>query len=301
MSLILIPLISLSALTFILGLCILFASKKFHVKSDPLIDTVTSMLPGVNCGACGHPGCAQFAEVLVKTRDTSMICPVGGNDLSFELGRILGIKIDDTKPSVCIVLCNGNKTTTKFLADYKGIHDCWAVKEILPGLKQCAYGCVGLGSCISSCKYDALKIVDGLIVVIAENCVGCGACISKCPQQILKLTEKKARKYHVACSSIDKAPITRKYCAKGCIGCGLCVKACKFDAVKVENFCAVIDDTKCVNCGLCAKVCPVKCIPLTTHIMAPKKILTDNDKDSCDVCEAPCPVKTMGEDGTLGY
>ncbi|MEA3306240.1 MAG: RnfABCDGE type electron transport complex subunit B [Elusimicrobiota bacterium] len=299
---ILIPLLILSSLTFVLGLCILFASKKFYVKTDPKVATVIAMLPGANCGACGYPGCAQFAEALVKTRDPSKVCPIGGDELSYKLGRVLGITMESAKPMTCVVLCNGNETTTKFLADYKGIRDCWAVKEILPSVKQCAYGCVGLGSCISACKYDALEVVDGLIKVDPELCVGCGACIDKCPQHVLKLVVKKPRKYHVACSSKDKGGVTRKYCSNGCIACGLCVKACKFDAIKVENFCAIIDDEKCINCGLCAKACPVKCIPLTKFTMKPKKkIVEEEANDTCGECEAPCAVKGLGEDGTTGY
>lgn len=294
-----IPLFILSSLTFVLGLFILFASKKFYVKTDPMVDTITSMLPGANCGACGYPGCAQFAAELVKTRDSSKICPIGGDELGHELGRVLGITMDAAKPVSCVVLCGGSKKTTKFLTEYKGIQDCWAVKEILPSVKQCPYGCVGLGSCIASCKYDALKVEDGIIKVDPENCVGCGACLDRCPQHVLKLIEKKPRKYHVACSSTDKGGVTRKYCSVGCISCMLCVKACKFDAIKIVNFCAVIDDVKCVNCGLCAKVCPVKCIQLTKYTMAPRKI-PPKIEDACDGCKV-CHSDQTGEDGTLGY
>jgi electron transport complex protein RnfB len=263
---ILIPILSLSAITFVLGLAILWASKKFHVTRDPLIDTLTAMLPGVNCGACGYPGCGQFAENLVKTRDPSKTCPVGGSELGYELGRILGIKLDESKPLVCVALCNGSEKTTKFLAEYKGIRDCWAAMQILPGLKQCAYGCVGLGSCVPACKYGALKIEGGLIHVDGKLCIGCGLCIVKCPQVVLKMTEKREKKFLITCQSKDKAPATRKYCSNGCIACGLCVKACKHGAIKVENFCAVIDDAKCVSCGDCVPACRmVKCIHMTEY------------------------------------
>lgn len=262
---ILIPLLSLSGVTFVLGLAILWASKKFHVTRDPMIDTVSSMLPGVNCGACGYPGCSQFAENLVKTRDTSKVCPVGGAELSYELGRILGIKLDEAKPVVCVALCNGSEKTTKFLAEYKGIRDCWAAMQILPSVKQCVYGCVGLGSCVASCKYGALKVKDGVIVVNPDKCIGCGLCVPKCPQVVLKIVEKKRRVFITACQSHDKGPATRKYCSNGCIACGLCVKACKFGAIKIENNCAVIDQEKCKSCGLCVKPCPVKCIHLIEY------------------------------------
>ena len=46
----------------------------------------------------------------------------------------------------------------------------------------------------------------------------------------------------------------------GCVGCGICVKNCQHDAVKVENFHAIIDPEKCVGCGACMEKCPKKCI-----------------------------------------
>jgi Fe-S-cluster-containing hydrogenase component 2 len=41
-----------------------------------------------------------------------------------------------------------------------------------------------------------------------------------------------------------------------------CTKVCPEGAVKVENFCAVVDYDKCTGCGECHKACPVGCIDL---------------------------------------
>lgn len=50
----------------LLGLVLGLASRAFHVEVDNRIEDVTGMLPGLNCGACGYPGCAAFAEALVN-------------------------------------------------------------------------------------------------------------------------------------------------------------------------------------------------------------------------------------------
>lgn len=49
-------------LGFILGV----AADRLVVTQDPLIDLITELLPGYNCGACGFPGCANFAKGLVE-------------------------------------------------------------------------------------------------------------------------------------------------------------------------------------------------------------------------------------------
>lgn len=56
----------LFALGAIFGLALYFASIFLAVKEDRRIKAVAAMLPNANCGACGHPGCLQMAEALVK-------------------------------------------------------------------------------------------------------------------------------------------------------------------------------------------------------------------------------------------
>ena len=270
MTSIIIPVISLSLVALILAIIILIVSKTFHVDEDPLVGTVTELLPGVNCGACGYPGCGNLAEVLVKSRDPSKVCPVGGKALAEQIGQTLGIKMAEAKSVTCTVICQGCYKNAKPTAEYKGIQDCWAATQIYNGPKLCPFACVGLGSCISSCKYNALKLVDGLIVVNHDRCTGCGACVQTCPKKVLIMHEKKEKRYVVACRSIDKGAVTRKYCSVGCIGCMKCQKACEAEAIAVENFCSIIDQSKCTSCGACISECPVNSIVLFNDLKVGK-------------------------------
>ncbi|NLI94464.1 MAG: electron transporter RnfB [Erysipelotrichaceae bacterium] len=53
------------ALGSLMGLLLAVADSKLAVEVDERVDQVTKMLPGANCGGCGYPGCANFAEGLV--------------------------------------------------------------------------------------------------------------------------------------------------------------------------------------------------------------------------------------------
>lgn len=57
--------ITLSVMGLILGLGLAYAADVFKVEVDTRIETITELLPGYNCGACGYPGCAGFAENIV--------------------------------------------------------------------------------------------------------------------------------------------------------------------------------------------------------------------------------------------
>lgn len=48
------------------GTFLAFAAKKFEVKEDPAVKEIIDALPGVNCGACGYPGCEAFGKAVAK-------------------------------------------------------------------------------------------------------------------------------------------------------------------------------------------------------------------------------------------
>ena len=58
------------AVAIILGVVIAFVSDKFKVKVDERAEKALSMMPGVNCGACGFPGCSGLVDALVDGSET---------------------------------------------------------------------------------------------------------------------------------------------------------------------------------------------------------------------------------------
>ncbi len=56
----------LGAFGLLFGFGLALASKFFHVEVDTRVEDITKMLPNYNCGACGNPGCAGFAEKIVS-------------------------------------------------------------------------------------------------------------------------------------------------------------------------------------------------------------------------------------------
>jgi heterodisulfide reductase subunit A-like polyferredoxin len=165
-----------------------------------------------------------------------------------------------TEKQVAFVKCSGSCDKTQVKYDYFGIRDCKKA-AVVPGKgsKKCSYGCMGFGSCVKVCAFDAIHIVDGIAVVDKSKCSGCSKCTAECPNKLIELVPIKAR-HLVSCSSFDKGKDVKAACQAGCIGCKLCVKACEYGAINVEENLAYIDYNKCTNCGKCAAVCPVKVI-----------------------------------------
>ncbi len=56
----------LTILGLVFGFGLAIASKVFHVEVDTRIEDIQAILPNANCGACGFPGCAGFAEAIVE-------------------------------------------------------------------------------------------------------------------------------------------------------------------------------------------------------------------------------------------
>lgn len=248
------------AVGIFIGLFLGLAGMKFKVEVDEKEAAVLAALPGNNCGGCGFAGCAGLAEAIAKGEAPANACPVGGEAVGKAIGEILGISVEAGEKMIAFVHCQGDCEKAKADYSYTGARDC-RMLSFVPngGPKSCNQGCLGFGTCAQACPFDAIHVRDGVAVVDKEKCKACGKCIAVCPKHLISLIPYRAGQA-VACSSTEKGPVTMKACSAGCIGCGICVKNCPQGAVKVENFCAVIDQQKCSGCGVCAEKCPKKAI-----------------------------------------
>lgn len=248
------------AVGLFIGLFLGMAAIIFKVNTDEREEAILNALPGNNCGGCGYAGCSGLASAIVKGEAEVNACPVGGEPVGQVIAGIMGVEAKSSARQVAFVHCQGDCDKTHSDYDYCGVEDC-RMLQFVPngGPKSCNYGCLGYGSCVKVCPFDAIHVVNGVAVVDKEKCKACGKCIEECPKHLISMIPYTG-KHAVACSSEDKGPVTMKACTVGCIGCGICVKNCPNNAIRVENFRAIIDYEKCTDCGICAEKCPKKAI-----------------------------------------
>lgn len=128
----------------------------------------------------------------------------------------MGVKAEMGERYRAQVMCSGTHEFAQKKYIYKGIADCAAANKLAGGDKLCPNGCIGLGTCAAACKFDAIKIINGVAAVDYDKCKACGACVAVCPKRIIRLIPYDA-KYWVGCCSTDKGPVTKSYCEVGCI------------------------------------------------------------------------------------
>jgi len=249
-----------------LGLCIgLFlvaASKYFAIDKDPMVEEVLAVLPGTDCGACGYSGCRNLAEGFVANPNIEAFCLMGGEEVNAKIAEVLGIDLRPREKKTARVLCGGTLERASHLGVYQGIIDCCAAEAIACASKVCMYGCLGMGTCVKACQFDAIRIVNGVARIDEGKCVGCGACAEACPRGCIEIQSTSQRVW-VACRSMDKGAIVRKECMSGCIGCRICEKNCPTGAIKVTDFLAHISADSCHECGECVRQCPVGAIRMS--------------------------------------
>lgn len=244
----------------LLGLFLGAADKKFKVEVDEKEMAVREELPGNNCGGCGFAGCDALAKAIASGEAKPDACPVGGAPVAEKIAAIMGEEVGETKHMVAFVKCSGDCNNVKVNYDYYGADDCEMLAFVPSGgPKSCNYGCLGFGTCVKVCPFDAIHVVDGIAVVDREKCKACGKCVAHCPKHLIELVPYEME-HLVKCASQDKGKQTMQNCQAGCIGCKKCERACPTDAVTVTNNVAHVDTEKCANCGVCALECPRKII-----------------------------------------
>lgn len=252
---ILLPVLIFIGLGLLMGALLALASKLFAVKKDEKAEAIKECLPGANCGGCGYSGCDTYAAAVSAGDAPVNKCSVGGAEAASKIAQIMGVDAGEQVRMRAQVMCSGTGEYAKKKYIYEGIDDCVAASKIGGGDKMCKNGCIGLGTCVRACPFDAIVVEDGVAAVDYSKCKGCGICVSACPKGIIKLIPFDA-KHWVGCMSVDDGKNTRKVCDVGCISCKLCQKNCPAGAINVDNFVASIDYDKCTGCDICTDKCP---------------------------------------------
>jgi len=251
------------AYAFCLGAALGFFKQVFAVQEDPLIGKIKEILPGVNCGGCGFPGCDGFAAALAKGEAEPGGCPPGGQSVAEKLAGLLGGSADLT-PLVAVLACAGTHGKALPKGEYVGVKSCRAAKLATGSIKLCAWGCQGFGDCVRVCKFGAITMGEnGLPGIDADKCTGCKLCARECPQPIIQMVPKGQKGARALCANANavKAQVT-KSCKAGCFKCEMCVKNCPENCMEMVNGIPAVDYTKCTSCGVCVSKCPVKVMTL---------------------------------------
>lgn len=156
MEFVLIAVFALLGLALVFGLVLGFASVRFRVEGNPVVDQIDGMLPQTQCGQCGYPGCRPYAEAISEG-DAINKCPPGGQSTVEALADLLDLE--------AIPLEGG-------------------VEE--EPVKTVAYiredECIGCTKCIQACPVDAILGAAKLMhTVIESECTGCDLCVEPCP------------------------------------------------------------------------------------------------------------------------
>ena len=262
--------LTLGILSAVFGLILAVASKVFEVKSDPRLDLLLDCLPGANCGGCGYAGCAGCASAILEKKAPVNACPSCSGLQTSRIAAIMGVEVKAVERRVAFVRCSGGEQAGHKFERYMGIQDCVAITKVSGnGTLDCAFGCLGGGSCVAACKFDAIHINDrGVAEVDRDKCTCCMQCAKACPRKII-VSMPYAVDVVLPCANHEKGAAAKAHCAISCIGCRLCEKNCPAGAITVTNNVARIDYDKCTSCGICVTKCPRK---LITDIHATGKV-----------------------------
>jgi electron transport complex protein RnfB len=150
--------LTISILAAVFGLVLGYASIRFKVEADPIVDQIDAVLPQTQCGQCGFAGCRPYAEAIAAGEAEINRCPPGGEAGIQALADLLGrdpVPLDDEV---------GEEKTAPTVA--------YIDEQI----------CIGCTLCLQACPVDAiLGAAKQLHTVIESECTGCELCIEPCP------------------------------------------------------------------------------------------------------------------------
>ena len=158
----------LVGLAIVFGLILGYASVRFKVEGDPLVDQVDNLLPQTQCGQCSYAGCRPYAEAIANGEAPINKCPPGGESTILALADLLDIEPMELDEEAGVELDMPN------------------VAVIIEK------DCIGCTLCIQACPVDAIVGAAKLMhTVIEDECTGCDLCLPPCPVDCIVMVPRK--------------------------------------------------------------------------------------------------------------
>ncbi len=140
---------------------------------EQLTARINSLLPGIQCGQCGYPGCEPYAKALALGRTGIDRCPPGGEEVVTALARVLG---QEETPAPSVLAHAQLQTSVN--------HDLAWVR---------AADCIGCTLCLDACPVDAIVGAPGFLhAVVPDRCTGCQLCVQPCPTDCIEMFKPEA-------------------------------------------------------------------------------------------------------------
>ena len=86
-----IAVVAISLLGLIFGLILGYASRRFAVEDDPVVEKIDALLPQSQCGQCGYPGCRPYAEAVGTQGEKINCCAPGGEAVMLKIAELLNV------------------------------------------------------------------------------------------------------------------------------------------------------------------------------------------------------------------
>ena len=158
----------LVGLAVVFGLILGYASVKFKVEGDPLVDQVDNLLPQTQCGQCSYAGCRPYAEAIANGEAPINKCPPGGESTILALADLLDVEPLELDEEAGVELDMPNVAVI--------------IEE----------DCIGCTLCIQACPVDAIVGAAKLMhTVIKDECTGCDLCLPPCPVDCIVMVPRK--------------------------------------------------------------------------------------------------------------
>ena len=162
----------LSAIVILTGLAMaltaltLAAARLLPAAEHGDVGRVEQLLPRIQCGQCGYPGCRPYAAAIVAGTADINLCPPGGEATVARLAELLG---RDPLP------VDGSRGTASL--------------DHVARIDESA--CIGCNLCAHACPVDAIVgVPQTMHTVLRAVCTGCELCVPPCPVDCIAMAAR---------------------------------------------------------------------------------------------------------------